>query len=170
MKNSKFIVREFIPQDEPADRDALLPAFMAVWNAAENLKYLSPGLKPFDEDTVAAWFAGHKALGGRYFCALDDQGKILGILVVKITPIVGMELYGLGVRPECKGGGVGRALVEHCVDLALRLGHASVDVRVFADNRIMLKTLLSQDFVPVEMEYHVRADGADSVRLKKYLV
>ena len=162
-------IREFIPADSADDKNTLLSAFLETWNATENLQYLSFTLKPFGEDTVRTWLGTHKEQGVRYFCAVREEGDILGIVVVKDNPVDGFELYGVGVRPDFQRKGIGRKLIEHVIHLAETLGFKDVGSSVFADNAVMLRLLISFHFVLVGMEYHKRADGADIVHMKLYL-
>lgn len=165
----KITIREFVPQDRVDQKNALLPAFLEIWNAEENLKYLSVTMKPLDQEVVCIWLENHKAQGGRYFCALNQDGKILGIAVVRVNPIEGFELYGIGLRPGFKRQGIGRQLIEHAIGVAEKLEFKAIDAAVFADNAPMLGALISLDFIPVDMDCHKRADGADTVRMKRYL-
>ena len=45
----------------------------------------------------------------------------------------------------------------------------AADTIVFADNATMLRLLLSMGFIPVHMGYNLRADGADTIRMRKTL-
>jgi len=110
-------IRELIPEDSAVDKNAILTASLEIWNVPDNLKYLSFTLKPFDQKTVNAWFENHKKQGIRYFCA-QDKDEILGITIVKVNPIAGFEIYGVGVRPEFKRQGIGRKLIEHAISIA----------------------------------------------------
>ena len=162
-------IREFIPEDRTEDKEALLPVFLKIWNAPENLKFLSTTLIPFEPEVVQVWLENHKEQGGRYFCALDEHNNILGVMVIKENPLEGFEIYGLGVLPEKKGNGVGRKLVEHAAVTAEKRGFKDLNALVFADNTAMLCLLLNSGYIPVNMEYHKRSDGADAVRLKKHI-
>ena len=161
-------IRELIPEDDAVDKNAILAAFLEIWNVPDNLKYLSFTLKPFDQKTVNAWFDNHKEQGIRYFCALDKDDGILGIIIVKVNPVVGFEIYGVGVRPEFKRQGIGRKLIEYAISIASKLSYKVIDTVVFADNSIMLRLLLSLKFVPTGMDYNKRSDGVDIVHLKRY--
>jgi ribosomal protein S18 acetylase RimI-like enzyme len=162
-------VREFTPQREPADLAQLVPAFLAVWNAPENLRYLSLSLRPFEEAVVRGWFNNHLSAGVRYFAAQDEGDNILGISVLRSDPVSMLELFGLGVRPTSQGRGIGGQLISHCLGIARSQGFACVEGSVFADNVRMLRLLLSHGFVPVRIDHHRRADGADLVVLHRRL-
>jgi len=166
---SSVRIKEFIPQDNAAEKEALLPIFLKIWNAPENLKYLSPTLIPVESNLVQAWLDSHKDQGGRYFCALDGRGDILGIMVIKANPLDGFEIYGIGVLPKQKGTGIGRVLVEYASITAKSLGFRNIKALVFADNTAMLCLLLTSGFIPVAMEYHKRADGTDAILLNKVI-
>ncbi len=132
-----------MPEDKIEDKAALLPVFLKIWNAPENLKYLSQTLIPFAPELVQVWLENHKKQGGRYFCALDEKNSILGVMVVKENLVEGFEIYGLGVLPEHKGNGVGRILVEHAAVIAADRGFKDINALVFADNTAMLCLLLT---------------------------
>lgn len=164
-----MVIREFTPGSNRRDLEQLLPAFLAIWNAPDNLRFLSFSLRPFAPELVRGWFEQHIAGGGRYFAALDESGTITGIIVVRTDPIGMFELFAMAVHPEAQGRGVGRQLVAYAVDVARSQGFRCVEGAVFADNARMLRLLLSLGFQPVRMEYHRRADGADLVVLRALL-
>lgn len=164
-----FDIREYIPSDSEDDFQALLDAYLAIFNDPENLRYLSFSQRLFEEETVSAWFHDHLRLGAHYLAAVENGGHIIAILVLRINPVEAFELIGLGVRPEAKRSGVGQSLIEEAAVLAEDLGFKAVEVGVFADNREMLRLVLKLDFLPVRMKHHARADGADLVFLKRYL-
>ena len=160
-------IREFTPQRVPADLSQLLPAFLEIWNAPENLKYLSPSLRPFEEAVVRGWFNDHLSAGGRYFAVLGESEEILGISVLRSDPVGMLELFALGVRPSLQRRGIGSQLISHFLRTARAQGFACTEASVFADNVRMLRLLLSLGFVPVRIDHHRRADGADLVVLHR---
>ena len=164
-----MVIREFTPGSDRSDFEQLLPAFLTIWNAPDNLPFLSFSLRPFAPELVRGWFEQHIASGGRYFAALDESGAIAGIIVVRTDPIGMFELFAMAVHPEAQTRGVGRQLVAHAVDVARSQGFRCVEGSVFADNARMLRLLLSLGFQPVRMEHHRRADGADLVVLRAVL-
>jgi len=145
--------------------EQLLPAYLGIWNVAESLKFLSYSLRPYEENIVRGWLQDHISFGVRYFAATDDQNSVLGICVIRTDALGAFEILGLGVRPDAKGHGLGRELLSHALTLARSEGVTCVEASVFADNARMLRLVLSLDFVPVRIDYHRRADGADSVVL-----
>jgi ribosomal protein S18 acetylase RimI-like enzyme len=147
----------------------LKAAYLELFNAPETHKYVSLTLKLFDEQTVTMWFKTHRESGTNYYAALDPQEEIIGLGVTKADPVVGFELLGLVVRPDCRGQGVGRKLADYMVGVAQQAGFRAVNVAVFADNKPMLRLMIDLDFMPVRMMPRARADGADLVYLKRYL-
>ena len=166
---NQFEILEFVPETNAEDMNQLLPAFLAIWNDPQNLKYLSLTLRPFEEETVRSWFSCHISSGGRYFCAVDRDRNIVGISVKRLDPINGFEIMGVGVLPSAKRQGIGKMLINNLLEIARTDGFHSIEVNVFADNPIMLRLLLGLGFIPTRMEYGKRADGADLVFLRKAL-
>lgn len=166
---SKVIIRELIPQENQDDFDLLLPAYIRIWNDPENLKFLSFTQKPFDEGTVNFWLSNHLSQGGHYYAAIESGNKLPGVMVIKINPIEGFEIFGIGVLPDSKRQGIGARLLSHAVNVATIQGFKAIDVLVFVDNFTMLRLLLSMSFTPVRIDYNRRADGTDLLALKKYL-
>ena len=163
------MVREFTPACDRSDFDQLLSAFLRIWNAPENLRFLSFSQRPFTPELVRTWFEQHPAAGVRYFGALDESGAVVAISVLRADPIGMFELFAMGVWPEAQARGVGGTLVSHALDLARSQGFRCVEGAVFADNARMLRLLLSFGFRPVRIEYHRRSDGTDLVVMQKRL-
>jgi GNAT superfamily N-acetyltransferase len=65
--------------------------------------------------------------GGRVFVA-ESQGTILGFAAVEPRPDGDSELDALFVDPEIRRRGVGRLLVEHCIEIARTRGSAALCV------------------------------------------
>ena len=164
-----FNIKEYSPGEKPEDLNALLTAFLEIWNSDENLKYLSYTLKPFDKQIIKKRIERHKAHGIRYICAENEDNEILGIATIRVDGIEGFEIYGIGVKIESKKQGIGRRLIEYTINLAKELEYKAIDAFVFADNSVMLRLLLLLGFLPIGMEYHKRADGADLVQMKLFL-
>jgi ribosomal protein S18 acetylase RimI-like enzyme len=73
------------------------------------------------------------------------------------------------VHPDAQGHGIGRQLITHSLELAHSLGFTCVVASVFADNVRMLRLVLSLGFIPIKIDYHRRADGADVLVLHNWL-
>jgi len=164
-----IVIREFFPEESADDKNRFLSAFLEIWNADENLKYLSFTLQPFSRDIIQARVDSRKEVEIRQFCAVNKDNEILGIATIKVNPLEGLEIYGIGVRLEHQKQGIGHRLIEHTIGLAKQLEYKAIDVVVFADNSTMLRLLLSHGFIPIGMEYHKKADGMDLVVMKLYL-
>jgi ribosomal protein S18 acetylase RimI-like enzyme len=162
-------IYEFIPQRNPEELAKLLDAYLQIWNQEDNRCFLSYTGIPFQEDTVRTWFETHLDTGVRYHVVIDEDEEIIGIAVTKADTVRGFELVGIGVRSKSKRQGIGGALITHATDFADQSGYKAVDLKVFADNTTMLRLVLSQGFIPVDIDHHRRADGADIVYLKKFL-
>ena len=160
-------IREYAPQDCPADKGPLLQAYLDIWNNDENLKYLGFSMRPFDESIIESFLDTHKTRGVQYFCALNNEGKIIGILNAKRSQIEGFEITGLGIHPQFKRQGIGKKLVEHAIDSAKKESFHAIDVSVFSDNAAMLILTISLGFIPSRIEHNKRADDTDLVVLKK---
>ena len=75
----------------------------------------------------------------------------------------------MGVQHGLRSKGIGTELLEYVLKVASDSNFKVVDTIVFADNIVMLRILLSIGFIPVHMGYNLRADGADTVRMRKIL-
>ena len=168
MKN-EIIIREYFPETSQKDRDALLGAYMKIWNHPDNLKYLSYTQRPFDKEAINKFFSNHIEMGVHYYAACNKTKNKCGVAVAGANPIEGFEIIGLGVQADLKGKGIGTELLKFVLKVAEDSDFKTVDTIVFADNIPMLRLLLSMGFIPVHMGYNLRADGADSVRMRKTL-
>ena len=159
-------INQFIPEQNDKDFQQLLPAFVKIWNTAENHKQLSAGKHAINADTLGDWLHNHVARGISYYCAVDEDNHIVGLSIIQEHPRLGMRSLGLAVRPENKHQGIGSQLIEHLISYAIQKDFSAVEVPVFADNVRMLRLLLKYGFIPVRMEYHMRYDGLDLVHMK----
>ena len=166
---SKIIIREYIPQKNQEDRDGLLDAYLSIWNHPDNFKFLSFTLKPFEEHSVNRFFSGHVDMGIHYYAAGNKNKEKYGIAVVGANPVIGFEIIGLGVQADLKNKGIGTQLLKYVLKVAEDSDFMAVDTVVFADNIPMLRLLLSMGFIPVNMRHSIRADGGDSLRMRKSL-
>ncbi len=166
---SEMIIREYMPGKNQDDMDHLLNAYLKIWNHPDNLKYLSYTLKPFDEATLKSIFSNHAGMGVHYYVA-NGNGNVSGIAVVGAHPIEGFELIGMGIHHDFKQKGIGKNLLDYVINIAVVNEYHAVDTIVFADNGPMLCLLFSMGFIPVHMGYNLRADGGDTLRMRKRLL
>ncbi|KPJ96365.1 MAG: hypothetical protein AMJ53_00945 [Gammaproteobacteria bacterium SG8_11] len=157
---------QFVPEQNDKDFQRLLPAYLKIWNAPENLKQLSINKHSVDADTVSEWLHNHIAHGISYYCAMDESDNILALSIIQEHPTLGLRSLGIAVRPEHKHQGIGTKLVEHLINYIEQKDFSSAEVPVFADNVRMLRLLLKYGFIPARMEHHKRYDGMDLVYMK----
>ena len=168
MKN-EIIIREYFPETNEKDKDDLLSAYMKIWNHPDNLKFLSYTQRPFDAEAISKFFSSHIEMGVHYYAACNKDKNKCGVAVVGANPIEGFEIIGLGVQADLKGKGIGTELLKYVLKVAADSDFKAADTIVFADNATMLRLLLSMGFIPVHMGYNLRADGADTIRMRKTL-
>ncbi len=162
-------IEELNPEEKAEDLERLAPAFLRIWNEPQNLRYLSFTGLPFAEKQAREWLGRCRTAGVRYFCAIESDGAITGVLAVRANPVEGFELMGLGVAGARQHAGIGKQLVRHGVEVARGEGYRAVEGQVYATNAPMLRLLLGLGFVPVRMEHHRGPAGEDLVQLKCYL-
>lgn len=161
------MIREFLPESNDAEMDLLLSAYLAIWNHPENLPFLSFTGKLFETSEVRGWFSNRITKGVRYFASVGDKGQIAGIVLTSNLENHGFNIGGIGVLPEQKGKGIGKALVRKVFSEAELLGYNEVETEVFPNNTRMLRLLLGLGFVPFKMEYGRGATGEDFLLLRK---
>ena len=166
---NEIIIREYFPETNQEDRGSLLEAYLSIWNHPDNLKFLSYTQKPFDEEAIDKFFSNHIEMGVHYYAACNKEKNKCGVAVVGANPIEGFEIIGLGVQANLKRKGIGTELLKFILKVAADSDFKTADTIVFADNIPMLRLLLSMGFIPVHMGYNLRADGADTVRMRKTL-
>lgn len=157
---------QYIPEQNEKDFNQLLPAYLKIWNAAENHKHLNHSKHSIDLDTVTKWLRNHISKNISYYCAVDEKDHILGLSIIQEHPVIGLRSLGIAVRPESKHRGIGSQLIEHLVGYLKQQDYSSAEVPVFADNIHALRLLLKLGFIPARMEYHKRYDGTDIVYMK----
>lgn len=157
---------QFIPEQNEKDFNQLLPAYLKIWNAAENHKHLNHGKHSVDMETVSKWLHNHVSKNISYYCAVDEHDQVVGLSIIQEHPVIGLRSLGIAVKPESKHQGIGSQLIEHLVGFVKQQDYTSAEVPVFADNIRALCLLLKHGFIPARMEYHKRYDGADLVYMK----
>ncbi|MDE2485924.1 MAG: GNAT family N-acetyltransferase [Alphaproteobacteria bacterium] len=99
------------------------------------------------------------AKGGRIFMALD-AGRPVGCVAMILMPDRGYEVAKMTVAEDLRGSGLGRRLMQACIDEGVRLGAP----RLYLETNSSLAPALGlyramgfQDLAPVPTPY-VRAD------------
>jgi L-amino acid N-acyltransferase YncA len=110
-----------IREASDADRDAVWSIFHAVIADGDTYTF-DPDTSR--EDALAYWFQR----GARTYVAESD-GRVVGTYVMKPNQVgLGSHVANAGfmVSPEARGVGVGRAMGEHCLGEARRLGYRAM--------------------------------------------
>jgi ribosomal protein S18 acetylase RimI-like enzyme len=160
------MIRLLQPLDCKLDFDKLTNSFCRLLDNNESFKFLSYSLIKFDKETIEGFTEKHKENGIDYIL-YEKDGLFKGILSVKRNPFQGFELFSLIVDKDNQKEGVGQSLINECVDMALKEKYKCIDTLVFSDNKNMLRLLIKNDFRPIELQNHARADGMDLVKLRK---
>jgi L-amino acid N-acyltransferase YncA len=104
-----------------SDRDAVWKIFQATIAPGDAFVY-DP--KTPREEAMAYWFAN----GTRTYVA-EEEGKIIGSYILRANrPGLGNHVANAGfmVDPAARGSGIGRAMGEHALSEARRLGYGAM--------------------------------------------
>jgi ribosomal protein S18 acetylase RimI-like enzyme len=144
-----------------------IDAYLRIWNDKKNLQFLSFTGIEFSRTQVEAWVLSLEGTSPIQYLYVEDKDQIIGVAVMQIDPLSGIEILGLGIDEGSKRKGVATYLLNEITDISRNNGFKSIDAKVFSDNKPMLLFLLKNDFVIVDLEHGKRYDGMDIVRLKK---
>jgi RimJ/RimL family protein N-acetyltransferase len=144
-----------------------IDAYLRIWNDKKNLPFLSFTGIAFSRTQVEAWVLSLEGTSPIQYLYVEDKDQIIGVAVIQIDPLSGIEILGLGIDEGSKRKGVATYLLNEITDISRNNGFKSIDAKVFSDNKPMLLFLLKNDFVIVDLEHGKRYDGMDIVRLKK---
>lgn len=162
------MIRLIKPLDSKSDFDKLTDSILRFLDNQESFMFLSYSLIRFDKETIEGLTNQHKENGIDYLVCEKD-GFFSGILAIKRKQFQGFELFLLAVDKNNQKTGIGQSLINECLSLALREKYKCVDSFVFADNKNMLRLLIKNDFRPIDIQHHSRADGMDLIKLRKYI-
>jgi hypothetical protein len=109
----------------PADSEAVLTLWRAVFP-----EYGDPS---HPQRAPSASVARKLAFGDGLFWAAESGGRLVGTAMAGYDGHRGW-LYSVGVHPEARGTGVGRALVREAERALATLGCPKVNLQVFASN------------------------------------
>lgn len=161
------MIRKLEPLENTPDFEKLNAAFLGFMSDTESLRFLSFSLKNFEINAIEEITNKNKAFGIEYY-VYEDYDIIEGIMALKKDIMVGIELYMLIVSREKHNKGIGQTMITKCIDIAVKEGYKSVNTYVFADNKRMLRLVIKNDFIPVNVFNHSRADGVGLVQLRHY--
>jgi ribosomal protein S18 acetylase RimI-like enzyme len=162
------MIRLIKPLECKSDFDKLTDSLLRFLNDQDSFKFLSYSLIKFDKETIEALTNKHKDYGIDYLVC-DNDGLFSGILAMKRNQSQGFELFLLVVERNNQKTGIGQSLINECISMALDENYKSVETIVFADNKNMLRLLIKNDFRPIDIQFHARADGMDLIKLRKYI-
>jgi ribosomal protein S18 acetylase RimI-like enzyme len=162
------MIRFIKPLDSRSDFESLTSSLMRFLNDPDSFKFLSYSLINIDKETIEGMTNQHRENGIDYLVS-ENGGLFTGILAVKRKQSQEFELYLLVVNKDNQKTGIGQSLINECLTLALKENFKSIDSFVFADNKNMLRLLIKNDFRPVDIQYHARADGMDLIKLRKFI-
>jgi ribosomal protein S18 acetylase RimI-like enzyme len=162
------MIRLIKPLECKSDFDTLTSSLMRFLNDPDSFKFLSYSLINIDKETIEGLTNQHRVNGIEYLVS-ENGGHFSGILAVKRKQSQGFELFLLVVNKDNQKTGIGQSLINECLSLALKEEFKCIDSSVFADNKNMLRLLIKNDFRPIDIQYHARADGMDLIKLRKYI-
>jgi N-acetylglutamate synthase-like GNAT family acetyltransferase len=160
------MIRMIKPLECKSDFDLLTGTLMSFLNDSDSFKFLSYSLINFDKETIERITKQHRENGVDYLVS-ENEGLFSGILAVRRKQSQGFELLLLAVNRTNQKTGIGQSLLNECISLAHEEKYKNIDTLVFADNKNMLRLLIKNDFRPIDIQYHARADGMDLIKLRK---
>lgn len=162
------MIRLIQPLDSKSDFNKLTDLLFKCLDNAESFKFLSYSLIRFDKETIESLTEKHKETGINYIIN-ESNDLFSGVLAYKKNKIQGFELFLLAIDKGSQNNGIGQNLINECIKIAIKDNYICVDSFVFADNKNMLRLLIKNDFRPIDIQYHARADGMDLIKLRKYI-
>jgi len=162
------MIRLIHPLDNKTDFDNLTDLLSKCLDNDEYFKFLSYSLIKFDKKTIENLTKNHKENGIDYI-VYETNDLFSGVLAFKKNKFQGFELFLLAVDRDNQKKGIGQNLINECIKIAVNDNFKSIDSFVFTDNKKMLRILINNDFIPIDIQFHTRADGMDLIKLRKYL-
>ncbi len=162
------MIRLIKPLENKRDFDNLTDLLSRCLENDESFKFLSYSFIKFDKKTIENLTKTHKENGIDYII-YETNDLFSGVLAYKENKFQGFELFLLVVDKDNQEKGIGQDLINECIKIATDDNFKSIESFVFADNKKMLRLLIKNDFRPIDIQFHARADGMDLIRLKKYV-
>lgn len=139
-----YIIREIAPHDN-------IVLAKIIRSSLEEFKANKRGTVYYDETTdhLSNLF---KTPGSKYFVAEEGQTVLGG---AGIFPTAGLpegtcELVKMYLVPECRGLGIGKALINQCLDFAKSIGQHSVYIETLPELHIAVKVYEHMGFTRLE--------------------
>lgn len=88
--------------------------------------------------------------GGRFYVLVDADGSIAGCVGLYPLREEVVELRKMYLRPECRGQGAGRRLLEHALAVARELGFSRVELETNSKLVEAIRMYERYGFRPVE--------------------
>jgi putative acetyltransferase len=108
-----FTIRRALPEDHAAVARELADYLSFIGDALD-----ADGL---DHD-IAHWQEEYDGRTGALLLVADGEGEVVGTAAVRLLASGVGELKRMWLRPSCQGRGLGRRLMDACLDEARRLG------------------------------------------------
>jgi len=128
-------------------------AFKAL-NEAWISKYFT--LEPKDREVLSDPQGKILEPGGRIFMALDEAGEPVGCVALQALRDGGFEVAKMTTVERVRGQGVGRALMQRCVDVARELGAPRLYIETnssLAPALALYRAFGFQELAPAETPY-----------------
>ncbi|NLE63813.1 MAG: GNAT family N-acetyltransferase [Bacteroidales bacterium] len=162
------MIRFIQPLSNPSDFAKLEEALLEHLNSECHYHFLTYTLMKLDRPQIRYLIQTHKEAEIDYV-VYEEDNRFAGIVAYKRNAIFGFEVYVMVVAKHFQRKGIGKQLLEATKQAAIKEGYKQMDVLVFADNKTMLRLLLKCDYIIINIQHHMRADGMDIIKLRKYL-
>lgn len=126
----------------------------------------------FESDRLSARSFRHMIRRGNATLLVDEQdGVIRGYFLVLYHRGTSLaRLYSAAVAPECRGEGIGGALLAAVEAAAIQRGAVAMRLEVRADNAVAYDLYLRAGYRKFAIEEDYYEDHQDAVRMEKLLV
>ena len=153
----------------PEATEKLVNAYQKIFNHPDNMKYLTYTGLPIKKAQIKSWVKTHIEDGIDYYTWSNSTGEIKGIGLSSTNSVQGFEILGCAVANDAQNHKVGSKILKRLCNDAKEKGFKTASIKVFADNKKMLRLVIGQDFIPSKIKHRMRFDGCDLVILTKYL-
>ena len=135
-------------------------------NNNETNKYITATLMQYKRETIEEITRNCKQNNISYYI-MKDNDNIIGLCNIIKSELTGFELLIMLIDNDYRNKGIGQKILNEIIIIAKNEGYKNIKVDVFADNAIMLRLLLKNNFIITKYEANIRADNIGRVELKK---